>query len=67
MRLTHLTQSSSSAEMSAEDLPLSLEYATNVASTTITVITVQEAQIFSDGFEDGTTDAWTQVVGARGR
>ncbi|MEM8964131.1 MAG: VCBS repeat-containing protein, partial [Acidobacteriota bacterium] len=57
--VTHITESSSTAEMSSTDIPLDLAFTDNVTSSTITVL---PTLVFSDSFESGDTSAWSSTV-----
>jgi hypothetical protein len=57
LMVSHLTESSSTGEMSASDLPLLLEHSPDISSTQIEIRSTLEV-IFADGFESGDFAAW---------
>ena len=61
LRLTHVV-SGSTAEDRAADLPLVLEYVTNVSSGVVTFTGPVVNTMLSDGFESGNTSLWTFTI-----
>jgi len=60
LEFTHQGRSGDTAEDRDHDIPLTLEWAADVASSSVMFVSAQH--IFADGFESGDTSMWSNAV-----